>query len=46
MITFGDANLKISKTKDLKSIQSLKSLIPDEFEIIEPPIIVRKIKNK
>ena len=43
---FGDTNLKISKTVDLKSIYNLKNLIPEVFEIIDPPIIVKKIKNK
>ena len=46
IITFGDASLKISKTKDLNRIYNLRSLIPDELEIIEPPTIVKKIKNK
>ena len=46
IITLGDTSLKISRTVDLKSIYSLKNLIPDELEIIEPPIIVKKTKNK
>ena len=46
IITFGETSLKISKTVDLNSIYSLTNLIPDEFEITEPPIIVKKIKNK
>ena len=45
-ITFGETSLKISKTVDLESIYSLKNFIPEVFEIIEPPIIVKKIKNK
>ena len=46
MIMFGDTSLKISKTVDLNKMYSLKIFIPDEFEITEPPIIVKKIKNK
>jgi len=46
IITFGDTSLKISKTVDLKRIYNLKSLMPEEFEMTEPPIIVIKIKNK
>ena len=46
IITFGDTSLKISKTVDLKSIYNLKSFMPEEFEIIEPPIMVIKIKNR
>ena len=46
IITFGETSLKISKTVDLKSIYILINLIPDEFEIIDPPIIVKKIKNR
>ena len=46
LITFGDTSLKISITEDLKRIYNLKNYIPDEFEIMEPPIIVKKIKNK
>ena len=46
IITFGDTSLKISRTVDLKSTYNLKSLIPDEFDKIEPPIIVIKIKSK
>ena len=42
----GETSLKISKTDDLKSIYILINLIPDEFERTEPPIIVKKIKNK
>ena len=46
IITFGDTSLKISITVDLNSMYNLKNFIPDEFEITEPPIIVKKIKNK
>ena len=46
IITFGETSLKISRTVYLNSIYSLKNLIPEEFEIIEPQIIVKKIKNK
>ena len=46
IITFGEASLKISKTVDLNSMYSLMNLIPEEFEITEPPIIVKKIKIK
>ena len=42
----GETSLKISRTVDLKSIYILINLIPDEFEIIDPPIIVKKIKNR
>ena len=45
-IMFGDTSLKISRTVDLNNMYNLKIFIPDEFEIIEPPIIVKKIKNK
>ena len=45
-ITFGDTSLKISRTVDLNNMYNLIIFIPDEFEIIEPPIIVKKIKNK
>ena len=46
IITFGETSLKISITVDLNNIYSLKNFIPDEFEMIDPPIIVKKIKNK
>ena len=46
IIIFGEKSLKISITVDLNSIYNLKNFIPEEFEIIEPPIIVKKIKNK
>ena len=46
IIIFGETSLKISITVDLNSIYNLKNFIPEEFEIIEPPIIVKKIKNK
>ena len=42
----GDTSLKISRTDDLKSMYILINLIPEEFEIIDPPTIVKKIKNK
>ena len=45
-ITFGDTSLKISRTVDLNNMYNLIIFIPDEFEIIEPPMIVKKIKNK
>ena len=43
---FGETSLKISRTVDLNNIYNLKNFIPDEFEITDPPIIVKKIKNK
>ena len=46
IIMFGDTSLKISITVDLNNIYNLSNFIPDEFEIIEPPTIVKKIKNK
>ena len=46
IITFGETSLKISKTVDLNSIYSLINFIPEELDITEPPIIVKKIKNK
>ena len=46
MTTFGETSLKISSTDDLKSTYNLINFKPEEFEIIEPPIIVKKIKNK
>ena len=46
IITFGETSLKISITVDLNNIYNLSNFIPDEFEIIEPPTIVKKIKNK
>ena len=42
----GEKSLNISSTDDLKSIYILINFIPEEFEIIDPPIIVKKIKNK
>ncbi len=42
----GETSLKISKTEDLKSMYILINLIPEEFEMIDPPMIVKKIKNK
>ena len=42
----GDTSLKISRTDDLKSIYNLINLIPEEFEITEPPKIVKKIKKR
>ena len=42
----GETSLKISRTNDLKRIYILINLIPEEFEITEPPTIVKKIKNK
>ena len=46
IITFGETSLKISITVDLSSMYNLKNFIPEEFEIIEPPIIVKKIKKR
>ena len=46
IIMFGETSFKISNTEDLKRIYILINLIPDEFEIIDPPIIVKKMKNK
>ena len=46
IIMFGDTSLKISKKVDLNNMYSLKIFIPDEFEITDPPIIVKKIKNR
>ena len=46
IIIFGVASLKSSITVDLKRIYMRINLIPAEFEIIEPPIIVKKTKNK
>jgi|TARA_B110000914_G_scaffold115294_1_gene100784 hypothetical protein len=43
---FGETSLKISITEDLKRIYILRNLIPEELEITEPPIIVKKIKIK
>ena len=45
-IMLGEKSLNISSTDDLKSIYILINFIPEEFEIIDPPIIVKKIKNK
>ena len=45
-IMFGETSFKISNTEDLKRIYILINLIPDEFEITDPPIIVKKMKNK
>ena len=42
----GETSLKISITEDLKSIYNLKNLIPDEFEIIDPPTMVKNKKIK
>ena len=42
----GETSLKISRTDDLKSIYNLINLIPEEFEITEPPKIVKKIKKR
>ena len=42
----GEKSLKISRTDDLKSIYILINFIPEEFEITDPPTIVKKIKNK
>ena len=42
----GEASLYTSTTNDLKRIYILINLIPEEFEIIDPPIMVKKIKNK
>ena len=42
----GEKSLNISRTDDLKSIYSLINLIPEEFEITDPPKKVKKIKNK
>ena len=44
--TLGETSLKTSRTNDLKRIYNLISFIPEEFEITEPPTIVKKIKNK
>ena len=46
IIIFGETSFEISSTKDLKRMYILINLIPEEFEIIDPPIIVKKIKNK
>ena len=46
IIIFGETSFKISNTEDLKRIYILINLIPEEFETIDPPIIVKKIKNK
>ena len=46
IIVLGETSLKISITEDLKSMYSLKNLIPDEFEIIDPPMIVKNKKIK
>ena len=45
-IIFGETSLKISKTVDLNNIYNLKNFIPEEFDITDPPIMVKKIKNK
>ena len=42
----GETSLNISKTNDLKSIYILINLIPEEFEITEPPTIAKKRNNK
>ena len=46
IIIFGVTSLKSSKIVDLKRIYIRINLIPFEFEIKEPPIIVKKTKNK
>ena len=46
IITLGETNLNISITDDLNKTYNLKNFIPEELEVIEPPIIVKKIKNK
>ena len=46
IIIFGVASLKSSITVDLKRIYNRINLIPDEFDINDPPIIVKNIKNK
>ena len=43
---FGVTSLKSSITVDLKSIYNLINFSPAEFEIKEPPIIVKNKKNK
>ena len=43
---FGVTSLKSSITVDLKSMYNLINFSPAEFEIKEPPIIVKNIKNK
>ena len=46
IIIFGVASLKSSIIVDLKRIYILINFIPEEFEIKDPPIIVKKTKNK
>jgi len=46
IIMFGVTSLKSSITVDLKRIYIRINLIPAEFEIKDPPIIVKKTKNK
>ena len=46
IIIFGVTSLNSSRIVDLKSIYILINLTPFEFEIKDPPIIVKKIKNK
>ena len=46
IITLGETNLNISITDDLNKKYNLKNFMPEELEMIEPPIIVKKIKNK
>ena len=46
IILFGFTNLKISIKVDFKSMYILSSFIPDVFEIIEPPIIVKNKRYK
>ena len=43
---FGVTSLKSSIIVDLKRIYILINLIPDEFDISDPPIIVKNKKNK
>ena len=46
IIIFGVTSLKSSIIVDLKRIYILINLIPDEFDISDPPIIVKNKKNK
>tara|TARA_B110000971_G_C19742196_1_gene378075 strand:+ start:104 stop:547 length:444 start_codon:yes stop_codon:yes gene_type:complete len=46
IIIFGVASLKSSIIVDLKRMYILINFIPEEFEIKDPPIIVKKTKNK
>jgi hypothetical protein len=45
-IIFGVTSLNSSMMVDLNKIYILINLIPEEFEIMEPPIIVKKINSK